>query len=598
MRIYPFAILLLLLCLTYRISAGTVHVPADAPTVQAGIDSAQTGDTVLVAPGIYVETIDFVGKAIVVGSYFLLDRDSSYIEQTILDGNHKGSVVTFNTNEDTTSVLCGFTVTNGYTNIAGGGIYCQWANPKLEWLIVANNIVDDPIINSDGGGGIGCDAASPIIRHVTVRDNQTLGHLTGGGGIWLFLSNAILEDVSVLGNYSGWCCGGIHIDSGNPQMQRLLIKGNHSDGSTGGIGIAWSNATLIDAVIDSNQARRGGGLVTGIGAPTLKNVAITRNWTIPPLGEGGGLSVTMDADLRSWENVRIEGNHAGLRGGGVEIDANSTDTIYLSNLTVVNNWVTSYDGGGIYIGNLRPVLNNVTVSGNHAPRNGGGIFGRGTLRPILINCIVYGNTSNSTEIHIEDGDITVAYSNIRGGQDGVTLTDGATLNWLAGNINVDPLFADTLSGNYRLRRNSPCIDTGTPFLEVAGEVLLDLSANTYIGIAPDMGSAEFDPAVGIKPGSQARSSTFELFQNYPNPLNPVTTIEFQLPQASVVTLEIFDLLGRRIVEILPPTSLSAGTHHYTWNANDAVGKPVVSGMYYYRLTAGEFIQTRKMLLIR
>lgn len=588
--------LFFLFCLSYSLSAGTIRVPADAPTVQAGIDSAQAGDTVLVAPGSYLETINFNGKAIVVGSWFLLDRDTSYIAQTILDGNQSGSVVTFNSDEDSSSVLTGFTVTNGYTNIAGGGIYCRSADPKLEWLVVSNNTVDDPITNTDGGGGIGCIVASPVIRHVTVVNNQTLGFRSTGGGIWLFISNAILEDVTVIGNSSSNCCGGIHVDTGSPKMQRLLIKGNQAVGSSGGIGIGRSNATLTDVVIDSNQSARGAGMVTGNGNPTLKNVNITRNWT-GPTGEGGGLSVSMDADLRSWENVRIEGNRAALRGGGLEIDANSTDTVYLSNLTIVNNSVENLDGGGIYIGNLRPVLNNVTVTGNSAPRNGGGIFGRGTLKPILINCIVYGNTSSTTEVHIEDGDITIANSNIREGINGITLTDGATLNWLDGNINADPLFADTLAGDYTLTANSPCIDAGTAFLEIGGEVLLDLPGSDYLGIAPDMGSAEFDPAVYIAPGPEQQITAFNLQQNYPNPFNPATEIAFQLPEAGFVSLSVFDVAGR-LIKTLVNEHISAGSYRAIWDGTSQWGYPVGSGTFFYRLEAMGSTQTKKMVLLK
>ncbi|MEL6823187.1 MAG: FlgD immunoglobulin-like domain containing protein, partial [Calditrichota bacterium] len=468
--------------------------------------------------------------------------------------------------------------------------------PKLEWLVISNNTVDDPIINTDGGGGIGCIVASPVIRNVTVVNNQTLGPRSTGGGIWLFFSNAILSDVKVIGNSSGDCCGGVHIDVGSPIMQRILIKGNKAVASTGGISIGSSNAKLTDAVIDSNYALRAGGMVTGNGAPTLKNVSITRNWT-GPTGEGGGLSIAMDADLSSWENVRIEGNRAGLRGGGVEIDAISTDTIYISNLTVVNNSVDSFDGGGIYIRNLRPVFNNVTVTGNSAPRNGGGIFGRGTLKPILVNCIVYGNTSSTTEVHIEDGDIIIAHSNIRGEVNGVTLTDGAALNWLDGNINADPLFADTLARDYTLSANSPCIDAGTAFLEIAGELLLDLPSSEYLGTAPDMGSAEFDPSVNIDPIVNNQFTSFELFQNYPNPFNPQTEIAFQLPDTEFVTLNIFDVTGK-LVRTLVRQKLSAGMHKRIWDGTSKSGNPVGSGIYFYRLAASDFTRTKKMMLIR
>ena len=91
---------------------------------------------------------------------------------------------------------------------------------------------------------------------------------------------------------------------------------------------------------------------------------------------------------------------------------------------------------------------------------------------------------------------------------------------------------------------------------------------------------------------------FELLQNYPNPFNPVTTIKFNLPVASVVTLEIFDIIGRRVVETLHATSLPAGNHKHVWNATDAAGQPLASGLYFYQLSTETFVATRKMLLNR
>lgn len=90
---------------------------------------------------------------------------------------------------------------------------------------------------------------------------------------------------------------------------------------------------------------------------------------------------------------------------------------------------------------------------------------------------------------------------------------------------------------------------------------------------------------------------FRLLQNYPNPFNPSTTIQFELPSASVVTLEIYDVMGRH-VETPYRASLPMGTHKYVWNATDANGHPVVSGIYFYRLQAGDHVATRKMILMR
>ena len=97
---------------------GSAETPFE--TIQAGINAASDGDTVLVQPGTYVENINFNGKNIVVGSLTLTTGDTSYVSSTIIDGNQSGSVVTFNSGENSNSVLTGFTITNG------NGTYGTW----------------------------------------------------------------------------------------------------------------------------------------------------------------------------------------------------------------------------------------------------------------------------------------------------------------------------------------------------------------------------------------------------------------------------------------------------------------------------------------
>ncbi|RMF56892.1 MAG: T9SS C-terminal target domain-containing protein [Calditrichaeota bacterium] len=100
------------------------------------------------------------------------------------------------------------------------------------------------------------------------------------------------------------------------------------------------------------------------------------------------------------------------------------------------------------------------------------------------------------------------------------------------------------------------------------------------------------------PGDQNIPTDFALKQNYPNPFNPGTTIFFDLPHATRITLHVFDVNGRQ-VRTLAEGEFAAGSHQMVWDGRDDNGVPVASGVYLYRLTTGSgFVATRKMILLR
>ncbi len=143
-RIY---IYLLLSAVT--VTANIIHVPISVSSIQTGIESAVAGDTILVQPGTYFENLNFLGKQIVVGSLFLLTDDTSYISQTIINGDSLGSVVTFANGEQSATVLSGFRLTNGsgtlqeegenFFVLMGGGIFCLESSPTLQNLVLDHN---------------------------------------------------------------------------------------------------------------------------------------------------------------------------------------------------------------------------------------------------------------------------------------------------------------------------------------------------------------------------------------------------------------------------------------------------------------------------
>ena len=104
-------------------------------------------------------------------------------------------------------------------------------------------------------------------------------------------------------------------------------------------------------------------------------------------------------------------------------------------------------------------------------------------------------------------------------------------------------------------------------------------------------------AVGDEPGDMVVRYVTGLNQNSPNPFNPRTEIKFSLRQAGPAQLQIFDMRGR-MVKKLVSGDLPAGEHQVTWNGDTQDGRPVATGVYFYRLETDNTVLTKRMLLVK
>jgi hypothetical protein len=104
-------------------------------------------------------------------------------------------------------------------------------------------------------------------------------------------------------------------------------------------------------------------------------------------------------------------------------------------------------------------------------------------------------------------------------------------------------------------------------------------------------------STSVEPMTSSRPESFSLSQNYPNPFNPVTRIDYALPAAVDARLEIYNVRGQ-LVRNLVNDRIEAGAHFVHWDSKDRYGQPVAPGIYFYRLQAGEQMITKKMLLIK
>ena len=688
---YRFLFMVCLILLMLGMGTGaTLKVPSEYGTIQAGINAAVNGDTVLVADSTYFENINFRGKAITVASYYLVDSDTTHIDSTIINGSQpshadSGSVVRFVSGEDTTSILYGFTITGGTGTITdsenrvGGGIVCNNSGARISHNKIVNNVIT---AQKCDGGGIG---SWPIenVRHLVIENNliesNTLNAVNGanGGGIYLMQGRIIHNKIK--GNLShaqsGFATGGGVSADCEEIADRTLVKildneitNNQAisdqymySGYGGGIDIMWCNIELVGNIISHNMVS-GPELVLGGGARLwgpveglVKDNIIFFNSYINGECYGGGMDVAHCGSIIVQGN-RFEGN-TGSDGGGLASGHNSScvisDNEFIENTadwggglcewdniqhTVMNNLFVQntslYSGGGYYSGEADLKFANNILLQNQSHHGGGAAFEYLHIYLVLpnaqiinntfveniadsaggiyiwdykisaLNTICWGNSApHGPEIELWGGILNAAFSNIQFGLDSIAIDSVATINWLEGNITKDPLFVDAASGDVNLTENSPCIGRGTPSMEIGGTVYTcpaaDYNGNPRPNVADalvDMGALEsVFPINGIGAKKEMLPAAFTLEQNYPNPFNPITVIRYRVGVNNYspvqVDLSIYNLLGQKIATLVSKRQ-RAGVYQVTWDASG-----FTSGIYFYKLSAGAFEQTRKLVLI-
>jgi hypothetical protein len=147
-------------------------------------------------------------------------------------------------------------------------------------------------------------------------------------------------------------------------------------------------------------------------------------------------------------------------------------------------------------------------------------------------------------------------------------------------LNADPMFCDRANGDFTLQDDSPCLPQNNDH-----NVLMGALGEGCVGTDVDQSSSRDLP------------EGFRLSENYPNPFNPLTTTEYSLPERSHVTVVIYSILGQRVRTLVNRVE-SAGSYKVTWDGTDSGGKPVAAGVYLCRFKAGNYAETKKMLLLK
>lgn len=492
--------LLGLLLLTLIPAAGigaVIKVPGDYAAIQQAVNAAKKGDTILVAPGIYKEHINFKGKAIVLRSDGdgLPSTQDPAPEQTVIDGEQSGSVVWFYSGEDMDSVLEGFTIRNGGglydpgTNaFYGGGICGIGTSPTIKGNIIRDNRISLGF-NNGFGAGIYIRNGSPVIQDNIITENTISGGSGNGGAISLDHASPWIIGNEIFLNDTSSCGGGIHLLSSSPRIEDNAVYQNDAN-TGGGIYAEDSSPEILDNEIRNNSSYLMGGGVSlqGLGgeAKVFGNDIAGNS-----AGGGGGIDCWDAGAVISGNTIR---DNSACSGAGIQCNGSAggkgSKSVFANNRILSN--ASAHMGGGM-ITSGAPLLTCNLFFGNEAEEGGGLCLTQSPAAAVVSNTIFWNNVAwiSGHQIALKDqGSLFIHHSDVKGGQGPVHVDGSSTLDWGDGMLNANPKFAGPGKGDFHILYSSPCRNAGSN--QVSGLPAEDFDGNPRIAQGKvDMGCDEF-----------------------------------------------------------------------------------------------------------
>jgi hypothetical protein len=640
----------------YVASTGSNTFPYDTParaahTINAAVLAGAGRDTVKVAAGDYLETIAVNSPCVIEGGFnnaFTINNPLVYptrlrgvtgaLRFSAAAGNHCGvRNVVFH---DCVATI-GSVPVSGYN---GAAILSTGASPTIENCVFQDNRAN-PTPGVGWGGALLLHQGSPVVRNCTFTGN--IG--SHGGAVALSQSaGALIENCTFTANACSDSTGDYHgaavfMSGGAASLQDCVLTGNGAASTGGAVAlVAGGQLTLDNCDITGNRARGGGGAVhvqsgglTATGGDWQHNVSVT----------GSGGAVLSEGGTLSLRNLRVSGNTAASLGGGVMGMGVATGAIehcvfhgntaqqgggFLalpsSTFAVRHNIVQGNSGGGMMASGAGVVSDynicwqntpadflsapgvhdRVVDPGLNAPQTGDFALG---LHSVALD-------AGDPDASCQDPDGSPADIGAYGGPEALPVAPpaitGGHLASLGGGVwrvqwNASPA-ADIAS--YIVYR-----DTAVQFVPSADKVVAMVNhpatswddtppeGSYYLVVARDTAGhvGGYSPRLtsgGSTPVPGADLPTaLAIGSVAPNPFNPRTTVQLDVPRDARVSLRIYDLRGRLIAEPFAG-NMTAGRHAVEWDGQDQGGRAAPAGIYLMRLDDGQRQVTAKAVLAK
>lgn len=306
----------------------------DYTTIQAALNAASGGDTVLVAPGTYAgasnRDLDFGGRNIVLAA-------TSARDSVVIDCEGQGRGFYLHGGEGAAAVIDGFIIVNGHANrgggaffdgasptvlntsfvgnsaaIEGGGVHCRGSSPTLRDVVFHANSA-----TGGTGGGLFCQSGSPSLTNVKFTENEA----GSGAGMTCILAEASLLEVVFVRNRASSAGGGLYCGSSLATIDEVTCLGNQAFNG-GGMALLGSSPSISHATIVNNEATSGGGIYcAGSSSPTIDKSIIALNL-------GGGAVYCAGDDAPDTQKTCLYGNFGGDTPCGTHSDNLYEDPLF------------------------------------------------------------------------------------------------------------------------------------------------------------------------------------------------------------------------------------------------------------------------------